>query len=88
MAYKGGYTWEVLIKGLQDEKKYTFTDNDLTDVDIMKMIENKSMNISEHCFSRADNSTFSKIRSGLIKKKKEQIRTRKSYIEHEAENKS
>lgn len=64
------FTRQVLVKGLQSKKyKYTYTDHELTEEDVIRMIEKKTMDITAHCFAKVDNTTFSKIRAGLIEEK-------------------
>lgn len=67
---KEDFTRQVLLKGLKDRKfKYTYTKKELSDDDIMSMIANKMMDITAQCFSIIDDSTFGKIRVGLMEEK-------------------
>lgn len=81
---KDEFTRHVLLKGIAEKKyKFTFTKNTHSEEDILHMIENKTMDIPPPCFSRIDNSTFGKIRQGLMEERtpppsKEQRRGRKN----------
>lgn len=67
---KEEFTRQVLVAGLQNRKyKYTYANENLTEEEVIKMIENKSIEVTAHCFARVDASTFGKIRSGLIEEK-------------------
>lgn len=64
------FSRQVLLKGIKERKyKYTYTKKDMTDEEIMKMIENRVFDLSPYCFSIVDDSTFGKIRSGLTEEK-------------------
>lgn len=60
----------MLLKGIRDKKyKYTYTKEDVSEEDLMQLIENKKMDIPAQCFSRMNDSIFGKIRSGLTEEK-------------------
>lgn len=71
MAAKVEFTRQGMVKGIDTKKyKYTYTEKDLTDEKIIGLKERKTMEVKPQCFARVEASTFSKIRSGLIEKKK------------------
>lgn len=64
------FTRLELVKGFKNKKyKYTYTKKDLTDNEIIKMIENRLLDIPARCFSIVDDSTFGKVRTGLMEEK-------------------
>lgn len=59
-----------LLANIKKKKyKFTFTDNNLKDDDLLKMIENKAIEFPSRCFQIIDNSAFNKIRNGLMEQK-------------------
>lgn len=67
---KDDFSKQVLLQGIKDRKyKYTYTNKDLKDEDIINMIQNKILDVTKYCFAQVDNSTYSKIRSGLTEER-------------------
>lgn len=64
---KEGFSREQLIKGIKNKKyKYTYTKKNLTDEEILQMIENRLIDLKGPCFTKIEDSSFSKIRNGII----------------------
>lgn len=74
---KNEFTRKDLVDGLKGRKyKFTFSKNELSEEEIIKMIENKVMEITSQCFSIVENSIFAKIRTGLIEEPPPQTKIR------------
>lgn len=70
MAKKDEFTRQVLVNGIQSKNyKFTYTEKDLSEEEIIDLIEKKTVKITAKCFARVEAITFSKIRTGLIEEK-------------------
>ena len=55
-----------LIKGIKTKKyKYTYTAKEISEEELIRLIENKQLEVSKTNMNTIDDSMFSKIREGL-----------------------
>ena len=72
------FTRQTLVKGIHEKKyKYTYTNKEIQEDELMKMIQNRTIHIPASNMSKVDSSTFAKIRNGLMEEKTPPPRQRK-----------
>lgn len=60
---------QQILKGIQENKyKFTYTDDKIDDTELLILIEGGAIDFT-NCFTMAEDSIFSKIRSGLVEDK-------------------
>lgn len=65
---KGTLTLKQITKNLRECKyKYTYTDKTMKEEEIMKMMTNNVIEITNDCFVNIEDNVFRKIRLGVIK---------------------